>query len=67
MKIVALNKIFRQALFKHPLQFPFFYIACLSKFEVLLLKMENSTLAVSTEFSKCEHVNSVPSDFHHAL
>lgn len=67
MKIVPLNKIFRQALFKHPLQFPLFYIACLSKFGILLLKMENSTVAVSSEFSNCEHVHSVPSDFHHAL
>lgn len=33
MKIVPLNKIFSQALFKHPLEFPFVSVACQNAFE----------------------------------
>lgn len=67
MKIVPLNKILGRLYLNIPWSFLSFKLRDKIHLKILLLKVENLMLAVSIEFSNCEHVHLGPSDFHRAL
>lgn len=66
MKTIPLKYLGRLYL-NIPWSFLYFKLHAEIHLKILLLKVENCTLAVSSEFSNCEHVHLVPSHLHHAL